>query len=424
VTGPRTIFDLAANKGTNKFTFFNFETGKEVLAVDSNTVNWHIAFSGTTIIVNGGTKGPGSVSAQLLTSTSFVSQTEAPQTGYDSYSFSGSGSWYQYYAAGASGPHTVVPIADKLIAVKIADGKYVKVQMVSYYKGAPLDVPTQIGSPTYTGISKYISFRYLISDENSTDWSQLLTRVKNLNSNYSNYNFFNLALGDTIPTADSNSVNWNIAFKKTTIIVNSGLSGPSHDSAQVYNGNFNNLNISPIDGWDVDDATAKAIPTGSGNGWYNYNPTSHTITPISDRALLIKLSNGRYLKLIIESYYKDKNPQNTSGYYSFSYYFDPLGTTDVAATLTSETTGIHTFSKSNQNYSIYPNPVSQADIQISTTNTTPVLVVLVDAQGQEVYRQFITEFTAILSTSTLKAGVYQVMLYSGDVISTQKLVVY
>jgi hypothetical protein len=158
-----TTYEFSANKGTNKFSFYNFTTGEEVDVADSATTKWDIAFSGTTVIFNGDTKGPGSVSAQYVTSA-YDDITEVPASNYTLNILSGTGSWYNYYSGtNHSGPHTVVPIENKIIVAKLADDTYVKIQILNYYQGAPSDVPTT-GAP-YAGVSRYYAFRYTLMNE-------------------------------------------------------------------------------------------------------------------------------------------------------------------------------------------------------------------------------------------------------------------
>ena len=68
-----------------------------------------------------------------------------------------------------------------------------------------------------------------------------------------------------------------------------------------------------------------AIPTGSDNGWYNYNPQTFTITPVPGKVLVFRTRDGRYAKVEILSYYLDQDSSNTRGgrYYTFNYVFNP-----------------------------------------------------------------------------------------------------
>jgi hypothetical protein len=59
------------------------------------------------------------------------------------------------------------------------------------------------------------------------------------------------------------------------------------------------------------------LEKGSGNSWYEYDMLSHSITPLPQKTIVVKLASGKYVKLEIQSYYKDGKGDN--GYYTFRY---------------------------------------------------------------------------------------------------------
>ncbi len=431
-SGPRTIFDLAADKGTGKYTFFNFDSGKEVSVSDSNSTNWHIGFSGTTIILNSGTSGPGTVTGQMLSGNNFESQTSAPTSAYSSDGATakvvptGAGNgWYNYnYVPADGGPHTITPIANKLIAVKLADGRYVKVEILNYYQGAPLNVPLT-GSP-YAGTGRFYSFRYLTSAAASTDWSQLITKITNLRADYNNNQFLNLASADTVLVSDSNSSKWDLAFKGTTILVNSGLSGPGQDSAQVVSVAFDAYNTASINGWNSDNASGKAIPTGSGNGWYNYDATTHLISSNAGKTIVLKTASERFVKIFIESYYKDNNTSGATKYFTLSYYFQPDGTTRLTTGLANPGTVTSISNSSNNNsLKLFPNPASISDQNIKIGNEniwTGFTAKIYDMKGNMVFNNNISG-TGELTGLHLQSGIYLVSIEGEEKRFQQKLVI-
>lgn len=138
--------------------------------------------------------------------------------------------------------------------------------------------------------------------------AQDIKNIDNLNASQA-VAYFSLASGKEVATNDAK--NWDISFQKTTISVNG--------SAQVVNIAFDGLSQTPANGFKKDEGNNKAIPTGSGNGWYNYNMEDHTIEPIANRTIIIKTQNGRFYKLQVISYNKDRQPHEATGYYSFRY---------------------------------------------------------------------------------------------------------
>jgi len=152
------IKDLNAN--TKSYIYFSLSSGKEVAATDAKKTKWDLAFSKTTIAVNSGTSGPGQAGAQVIEKP-FDQITEAPKEGYKTDGESGNAiaggsgnSWYKYDMS----VHAIMPIVGRTILVKTAESKFAKLEIISYYKGAPEEVPTEDSS--------YFTFRYAISDAN------------------------------------------------------------------------------------------------------------------------------------------------------------------------------------------------------------------------------------------------------------------
>ncbi|MEL6821728.1 MAG: HmuY family protein [Calditrichota bacterium] len=152
--------------------------------------------------------------------------------------------------------------------------------------------------------------------------------------------YFSFSKGDTISIADpENSTEWDIAMQRTTVWVNSGTSGPGVGGAAWIEGaNFEDVKQlpDPID-FAIDDTlsttgSAFAIPTGTGNGWYNYTfGPNHWILAIEDRVFFIRTADGNYAKVKFLSYYSNGKPpeeplQTDSGYYTFTYFYQPNGT--------------------------------------------------------------------------------------------------
>ncbi|MCU0419543.1 MAG: HmuY family protein [Cyclobacteriaceae bacterium] len=151
---------------TKKFTFFSFRTGQIVTRADSATVNWDVAFQGTSIIFNSGTSGPGNAGAQFL-SGSFEEVTEAPESGYvvdnapiravsSSPLPPGATPTNQWWQNSGTGQSTVVsPIAGRILVVRLAQGGFAKMEILSYYKDAPV-TPNNMRD-----IDRHYTFRYL-----------------------------------------------------------------------------------------------------------------------------------------------------------------------------------------------------------------------------------------------------------------------
>ncbi len=150
---------------TRKFTLFSFKTGEIVVNADSATNKWDLGFNGTTIIVNSATSGPGTSQAQVVSGI-FDELAMAPTDGYKSDNDiapiagapnanlaipTGSGQgWYTYDGANMVNK----PTAGKFIVVKTSEGRYAKMEILSYYKDAP-------ANPTFNNTARYYTFRYV-----------------------------------------------------------------------------------------------------------------------------------------------------------------------------------------------------------------------------------------------------------------------
>ena len=146
--------------------------------------------------------------------------------------------------------------------------------------------------------------------------------------------YFRFSDSTIVTGSDTATANWDIAFKSTTIYTNSGSSGPGQGAAVVFRGvNFSDVTIAPDTGFNIDAAGAPAIPTGSGNGWYNYDFSTNVISPLPGVVLVVKTGDGKYAKAGILSYYKDA-PENPTGseparYYTFKYLYQPDGSKNL-----------------------------------------------------------------------------------------------
>ena len=124
---------------TEAWTYFSFDTGAAVTIEDAiNSENWDIGFQRTRVKLNGGTSGPGMGSVVMLTDTAFEDVNMAPEDGYVSDSTEtlaivpqSEKGWYIYI-----GPptHWVLPLEDRVFVIKAADGTYVKIRYIGYYK--------------------------------------------------------------------------------------------------------------------------------------------------------------------------------------------------------------------------------------------------------------------------------------------------
>lgn len=126
---------------------------------------------------------------------------------------------------------------------------------------------------------------------------------------------------------------WDIAFRGTTIALNGGsdtgtVGEPTRNgnsAAYIVEDLFSNVTTVDESSFTQDGANGFSIPTGSGNGWYNYNPMNRQISPIAGKIIVIRTADNFYAKMEILSYYKDLDPSNPANgrYYTFNYVYQP-----------------------------------------------------------------------------------------------------
>ena len=143
------------------FTKFSFATG----GVTTSDTEWDLAFRGTAVAVNGGTvtgtadepsrSGNGGISIQTgtfadVTSAEGLTFTQDADGAFAIPAGSDNG-WYNYNFM----TNVVSPIPGKVFVVRTHDGKYAKVEFLSYYEGAPAAPDGFADTP------RFYTFRYI-----------------------------------------------------------------------------------------------------------------------------------------------------------------------------------------------------------------------------------------------------------------------
>ncbi|AQW93838.1 hypothetical protein CMT56_02720 [Elizabethkingia anophelis] len=165
-----------ATVATDKFTLYSLRENKVIASTEQDTDKWDIGFNKTKIIINGGTARKGKGAATIVKGTSFDAIKTAPEDAAFKTDSGNSGDdlaiatgatkgWYNY-----SGPprHLITPIAGNIIVIKTGDGKYAKIQITSYYKGAPATISDQAA----LNDSGYYNFKFALQTDGSKTFSK------------------------------------------------------------------------------------------------------------------------------------------------------------------------------------------------------------------------------------------------------------
>ncbi|MCS7210544.1 MAG: HmuY family protein [Chloroherpetonaceae bacterium] len=162
----RIVRNLQADTAnTGRFTFFSLRDSSIVPNSDSATTRWDIAFRATTVIINGGPIRFGRGGAIVLTGTDFNALAELPETGWRVDSSAASlaipvGSdraWYNYNQA----TNVISPIPGVVLGIRTADGRFAKLQILSYYLGAPQN------PDGFRDRARVYTFRYVFQPDGS-----------------------------------------------------------------------------------------------------------------------------------------------------------------------------------------------------------------------------------------------------------------
>lgn len=141
------------------------------------------------------------------------------------------------------------------------------------------------------------------------------------------FTLFSLADSAVIDNNDSASLKWDIGFRGSRIIINSGTSGPGSVGAFLQSGIFSDINeVSNDSIFKIDQAPSYAI----GNTWSTYNPATLILAPTIGKSVIIRTNQNQYCKLEILSYYKDAPAapdakKDLPRYYTFQYVLQKNG---------------------------------------------------------------------------------------------------
>lgn len=118
---------------------------------------------------------------------------------------------------------------------------------------------------------------------------------------------------------------WDLRFQRFHISTNGGISGTGGvEVARVTGVAFTEVTSPPASGWttdavDGDDANMDPdYAFEQGDGWYDYNPMTHVLTP-RPLVWVVKTNGGSMIKLEITKYYDDAG---TAGW--FTVHWSPM----------------------------------------------------------------------------------------------------
>ncbi|HEX6240905.1 MAG TPA: HmuY family protein, partial [Polyangiales bacterium] len=330
--------------------YFDLDTGSKV----SEDQGWDLSFKRFHIQLNGGVSGSGGVQALVLEGREFDALEEAPLEGFssdepdadadndsdpDNVFCNGESDWYEYDV----GDHTLT--SRQLTYVIASDQqKLYKLVLDGYYDAAgspaqisfrwarlqgPAPEPGEPSTPddageqdppdAVTGASSADAGERDagLPDASQPDASQPdagesmpSASVTVSATSASEWVYLNAAGQVVTPADPATSLEWDLAFKRTELRTNSGSSGAGRGGAKLETRALAYDAISAADGYDFGVDTlfssgapgAAAVSQSSVLGkWYDYNPTTHVVSP-GERTYIVRGAQGGLHKLRIVKY--------------------------------------------------------------------------------------------------------------------------
>jgi hypothetical protein len=313
----QTVID-SSDKET--WVYFSFSYSRDIEVKDPSTSGeWDLAFQRYTIKTNGGISGSGGVEVAIVEGKAFDTIQYAPREGYIKDEKDGSDTddnpdlaflvqdaWYSY------NPQThALSARDRIYIIKTAEGNYIKLQMTGYN-----DKEGKPGFPTF----KWAKIRAPQPAPPSgpkvvtKDLGSGVTEVRIVATESSEWIYSSIDTNaEVTPKEPDTSTEWTLKFQRFAIRINGGISGKGDVEAQISKEtDFDAIKKAPKDGYTTDKADGPDEDTEADlifsieNGWYVYDPKTHTLAA-RDRIYIIK-ANGNYYKLKMISYYFEKQP--------------------------------------------------------------------------------------------------------------------
>lgn len=351
--GDNTVQVIVNATSESDYIYLDLDSLSQVAA---DSADWDLSFQRFNVAANSGISGEGHVYVAVLEEQDFATLSEAPSETETTYLqdvedgddedvnpdlvFSNypegtiNNGWYSYDPT----THLLSAREDVVYVVLSTEHQPFKLQMLDYYSSV--------------GTSGYITFNLsglfdgwssdAVTGETDTEVDEEPETVEftaNTDgsftaqidaSDYANWVFVDLeTMTQVEPATPTDSDQWDIAFQRTDIQLNGGLSGTGDLSGTAVVGtSFADLTVAPsfadstyfID-TDVNQdgeleygfGTFPAALSPFDSGWYNYNPSTHHITA-RDVVYVISTLAGDYYKIQLLSYYND---DSVSGHISF-----------------------------------------------------------------------------------------------------------
>ncbi|MFN5480047.1 MAG: HmuY family protein [Chitinophagaceae bacterium] len=172
-------------------------------------------------------------------------------------------------------------------------------------------------------LASWLMLHACLKSETSIPQKTLIEKYAEVDADSTVFMYFSFEQNDTIQLKDSSTQLWDVAFKDSLILTNSGVSGPGKGGGLVFKGIYDDIPCFPDSVTvDIDSTKAPAIDTT----WYEYDPVAKLVKLIPARVMLIRTGTGKYAKMEVLKYYKEENGKKLRAQYTFRYAYQSAGT--------------------------------------------------------------------------------------------------
>lgn len=303
--GGGVVETLVDGTATDRWVMLDLDRGgAEVDAELETDTTWDLAIQRYHLRTNGGAGGPADVRVAVL-EVAFDDVTQAPSEGWrqdeppaeteipgevpmgsdipSTVISNEEDPWYVYDGA----THELTPKL-RTYVIESTESRYFALAMVDYYSPETANA----GYPTFRWKEvlppETIVEPGIVVDASSRDAWVYLTLE-----------------GDAVTVADeASSTEWDLAFRRTGIRTNGGVSGPGFGGARETDAAWDTIVSASTVGFVEDAMVPVAGPPGSGEapgnaalaGWFDYDGTTHVVSP-RDTVYLVRGASGDYAKL-------------------------------------------------------------------------------------------------------------------------------
>ncbi len=153
-----------------------------------------------------------------------------------------------------------------------------------------------------------------------------------------NWSYISLFEGKVVDIEDAaTSLKWDLGFRRTSVIVNGGVSGPGKASVLALEDTIFEDVLEAPNGDYVSD-TDEITTIARGDGWYTYTgPPNHWILP-NDVVYVLQTAIGNFAKFRFIGYYENNESKEGSGNIGIEYVLQDDGSQNFIETETTAVT--------------------------------------------------------------------------------------